>query len=591
MSETSSISVDGVSGEESYTAQPQAYTSNLLQERERDNLRRKKTREEQIESDEEYLNSIFPEDDMDDDLSLEQNVDLYLMNSSHDMIGAGRHLSIGMDQRPASERRRSTFSTVEENPPIERRESIINTLRRVSTLQQIRKLHIWEAEFKKERIKVLTEFFRIYLVLGCGFIVVLCFYWGSLYRRDRRYHNLRMLVVSEDTQVGQLPPLIGETVLAVAQLNQMLQYGNWEVQNITEFTELARSHNNTVFEEVRRQINHRNYWSAIYVSANATANLYGKLLGQDLQTSTLIQAINASGRDPILSTTYISNLIRAFQTLFLQAASSNIYPALLSSMTPSQISSMSIDALSDPLLFDRIDLLPIVSPVIYAPLQLGLVYLVVFAFFQFLLSLKVQGYVSARVKGAKYILFRIVTSQVAYLIISLSYSTLNAAFGLNYKATFGNSGFLVMWTVLYLTVASLGGLNENMALICFAYFPPLIGLWLVFLVVINISPTFSPIALCPTFYRYGYAMPVHCSNELFKIIFYDGYKGTIGLNIGILLIWMVVTNLMLPFTLKHVANLNKRRLELLELEKEKEKELEKEKERSAASSKDTSASS
>lgn len=56
----------------------------------------------------------------------------------------------------------------------------------------------------------------------------------------------------------------------------------------------------------------------------------------------------------------------------------------------------------------------------------------------------------------------------------------------------------------------------------------------------NISATFSPIALTPQFYRYSYAMPIHASYEITKVILFDTYKGALGRNYGLLVAWVVL---------------------------------------------------
>ena len=101
---------------------------------------------------------------------------------------------------------------------------------------------------------------------------------------------------------------------------------------------------------------------------------------------------------------------------------------------------------------------------------------------------------------------------------------------------------------------SLGSIIEVVALILFAVKPQLIGFLLLFTAVVNLSPTVSPIVLCPDFYRYGYGIPVRNAYELMQVAYFDSWKGRMGRNIGVLLTWIVVTNVAMPFVMKWMAN-------------------------------------
>ncbi|KAK7679140.1 hypothetical protein QCA50_017902 [Cerrena zonata] len=94
-----------------------------------------------------------------------------------------------------------------------------------------------------------------------------------------------------------------------------------------------------------------------------------------------------------------------------------------------------------------------------------------------------------------------------------------------------------MWAV--------GAMNEIMGMLLILVYPPLLGFWMLFWVIINISPTFTPLALSPKFFRYGYALPIHNSYEITKVIFFNTYKGQLGRNYGILVAWVVIETIAL----------------------------------------------
>lgn len=123
-----------------------------------------------------------------------------------------------------------------------------------------------------------------------------------------------------------------------------------------------------------------------------------------------------------------------------------------------------------------------------------------------------------------------------------------------------SGGFGVMWMISFLTMSAVGGANENLSLLCFATAPPLMGFWVLFFVMINISATFAPIELCAKFYRFTYAMPIKNSYELMKVLLFDTYRGDIGRNFGILVAWIAVNNLLMPLCLFFFATMMKKKI-------------------------------
>ncbi|GME87741.1 unnamed protein product [Ambrosiozyma monospora] len=78
---------------------------------------------------------------------------------------------------------------------------------------------------------------------------------------------------------------------------------------------------------------------------------------------------------------------------------------------------------------------------------------------------------------------------------------------------------------------------------------PLGGFWMMFFIITNIAATFSPMETCPEFYRFTYAMPIKNAYELMKVLFFDTYRGHIGRYFGVLIAWVVLNNILMPFCL------------------------------------------
>ena len=161
---------------------------------------------------------------------------------------------------------------------------------------------------------------------------------------------------------------------------------------------------------------------------------------------------------------------------------------------------------------------PSTSGVLVAALQIGLLYLVIVSFS---VSIFCRYTPISGINGEAKKLFTLSSfaSIISYFVISLMFGLLTLAFQVDFAVTFGKSGFLVYWMVTFLTMWSVGLANELAAMLILTIYPPMVGFWLIFWVIINITPTFTPIALLPEFYRYGYAMPLHNAFEIYSVIF------------------------------------------------------------------------
>ncbi|CCH43152.1 Nitrosoguanidine resistance protein SNG1 [Wickerhamomyces ciferrii] len=427
-------------------------------------------------------------------------------------------------------------------PPPQRRRSTI-----VDSFKNLGKFNWWDSDFKKQRLKIYGTFLTNFLVLSIILIIVLSIYFGSYYKRESRFKNFRFLVVNQDSSVNGTQPVIGGTLQKVLENPQIANIGRW----ISTNESLSR-------DDIIQKIHDQDYWAAIYVRPNISYDLHTAIQTNNTDfnvTEGLVEFIYETGRDLLTMQSYISSILRSVESGFIKGFPSS-YPVILQQLDDPV---NAIEFLSQSIAIKYYDHVPVTNSVLVAPLQLGLTYLVIFAFFQFIMTVKIQLYIATLVKGLKYLLLRMALSQLSYIILSLSYVVLNAAFKLDYKATFGHSGFLVLWAIAYLTMSSLGCVNEIVSLLAFTYYPPLVGGWLVIFMALNVAPAVSSMALMNHFFRYGYAFPIHNSYELVKVVFSDISKKQMGRNIGILVAWVVLSNLISPIVMIHVSKVKARR--------------------------------
>jgi hypothetical protein len=175
------------------------------------------------------------------------------------------------------------------------------------------------------------------------------------------------------------------------------------------------------------------------------------------------------------------------------------------------------------------------------------------------------------------IIWRWFATLSAYFMLSLAYSFVSMAFQINFTHTnpitsetqvtdiaygnpisYGHGTFLVYWMLNFFGMIALGLACENMAMIVGM---PWMGLFLIFWVISNVSTAFYDIEIAPTFYRWGYAWPLHSSKfhhfatmcfansstvvEASRSILF-GLHSRIGLDFGILIAWGAVNTALFP---------------------------------------------
>lgn len=415
-----------------------------------------------------------------------------------------------------------------------------------SVLQRVQTgFSFFNDKLSNQRKSLALKTLLIYAVMGTFILAIFSIYWGSSYQRTSRFKNLRMLVVIEDDQtVNGTAPYIGNFMRQTLETPEAKFLGNWEIQNTTEFQELARSHGHDTYAEIQRQVHHQKYWASIYVKPNATINLKNAIINGDTSYNVSYNSVVSfyeTGRDMSGMNQYVTPHLQAIGGMFLHQQA-NIMELLLAHVDTStvfaNINAIKVASLS--LEITYVDARPANDPVLMAPLQVGLIYMIIVTFFGFNFFGDVhREVIKSGVKKWHLLTYRVVASIASFFVISLFFSLVSLAFQVDFTVAFGKSGFLVYWMTTFIAMCAVGCMNEMMAMLCILVHPPLLGFWLLFWVISNIAATFSPIALCAKFYRYTYAMPIHAAYEINKVIFFDTYKGAMGRNFAILVIWAV----------------------------------------------------
>lgn len=426
------------------------------------------------------------------------------------------------------------------NEPLEKSQS---RLSRVRT-----QMSFFNPRWKSARIELGLEILKIYVIMAVLLLGIFSVYWGSMFDRNSRLRNLKMLlVVDDDVAINGVS--VGDSITEFIGTPFARNYGEWSVHNYSSYSDIALKNNNTIQEQVDEDIHHQRYWSSIYVRKNATGNFYQALQLGNSSYSTLnntVLVIYETGRDFINMNTYVTPNIIKIQEEWLSTMLQGLVASLVESLSTEEKSNIFSNAdnlklVTTPLNFEFIDRIPFTDPVLVAPSQVGLIYMIIITFVGvgFFQGVHQKVYLQG-LKFHHFIMYRLFASMISYFWLSLMYSLVTLAMQVDFTKAFGRSGFLVYWMTSYMTMWIVGSVNEVMAMWFVLYYPPLMGFWLLFWVIINISPTFTPLALSPKVFRYGYALPLHNSYEISKVIFFNTFKGQLGRNYGILTAWCII---------------------------------------------------
>lgn len=421
-------------------------------------------------------------------------------------------------------------------------------------------------EFRESRKMIFRTLLTNYVFLIIGFAGCLCIYWGSFYGRDGHLKRLHYLVVNGDAPQGLLPAMLGSVVELFFSDPKVNAFGTFEIWDYNKSKTMALQANMTLEQLVSHQVHIQKYKAGYLVRENASLVMAQMLASANSSFSPsrdLLSVFYETGSDYNLINNYVVAITQQitiqFGNIMRDAPWNQFWFNFLNQTQIENVVTLAPTLFTTLPNFQMIDNLPVPRAIYQAPLQIGLIYLSVFTFFQFVYTLPVQIDFLKRVQGWRFLLVCFTVAQGAYLLLGLAFVLLNTAFQMNFRATFGNSGFLVIWMFASLSMSAIGSLMEALVLVCFIFKPACVGVIILFVAVTNLAPTISPIPLCPTFYRYGYAMPVYNTYHLMNVAYFNSWKGNVGRNIGILLAWFVLSNAMMPFALNYAFSQIQRR--------------------------------
>lgn len=314
-------------------------------------------------------------------------------------------------------------------------------------------------------------------------------------------------------------PIVGPTVTAVTR--RILQSSDlhlgYDIKSPSDF--------NYDPWAVRKDIYDEHAYAAVIIQPYATMLLRDAVSNGNTSydPTGAIDTIIISARDESVYYSYIIPQLDILRDMVLAEFGPRWAREVVSSTT--NLTSVPPQAINPAIGFTNVDLRPFAPAVATPAVTIGLIYLIIIAFFNFPFMMPVHAQFmkpgNPPLKVSHWLIWRILSSIVAYFFLSLCYSLVSLAFQIplsndpapevvsaNNPNAYGRASFVVFWMLNWVGMAALGFPCENMAMVLGF---PWSAFFLIFWVITNVATGFYAIDMAPDFYRWGYAWPLHRS--------------------------------------------------------------------------------
>jgi len=216
----------------------------------------------------------------------------------------------------------------------------------------------------------------------CTFILlVLSLFWGTFFHVKQNLGSFVVWIVDFD---GINADERGSPVVGPALLQEAQKF----IQSTTPhigYGVLPASRFNNDPNQIRRAIYNFDAWAAIVVNPNATTALRQALESGDssYDPSSACQTIYVEARDTVALDTYIRPELLTFQTSAIASISTAWTREVMRNLTVSTVASIkaSPQILSPAVGFETVNLRPFGPPTVTPAITVGLIYLIILAFF------------------------------------------------------------------------------------------------------------------------------------------------------------------------------------------------------------------
>ncbi|KAL1751377.1 hypothetical protein FB107DRAFT_278701 [Schizophyllum commune] len=384
------------------------------------------------------------------------------------------------------------------------------------------------AESRKTYMKVMLGGI---LMVSCIIFGIFSIYWGALWKIPA--HQLRGWVIDFDG--GRIGSTVSEALVKSSASGSKV---HWIPRSASEFPNGDSDVADAILDEKA--------WIAVTINRAATSNLQRAIASVDASYngSSAMTAYGVESRNENAYRTILNPVLQSTMQQIATQFSRQTAAQVANSSTISQILTSAPQLITQPVFYTLVNIRPFDVPVASAVTFVGCIYQIILAFFVVMIASGARDAsgLERKLTTISLIHVRMITSFVAYFVLSLFYSLLSLAFQVPFDRKYDHAGFVIFWMVNYVGMLALGlALEAMITLLTVRAIPVFLILW----IISNISVAFMPIEVLPAVFRYGYGFPVYnISHAIRSIIF--GAKNNLGLNFGIIIAWAAVSCITLP---------------------------------------------
>ncbi|KAH7391189.1 hypothetical protein BKA64DRAFT_579137 [Cadophora sp. MPI-SDFR-AT-0126] len=198
-----------------------------------------------------------------------------------------------------------------------------------------------------------------------------------------------------------------------------------------------------------------------------------------------------------------------------------------------------------PIGFTVFNTAPYIPSTAEAATEIGTIYLIIISFVSVLMFDALSENIMGKVPIVRYYIYRMTVLPALYFFLSLLYLALSCAWKIDFQKFYGGSGYVLYWMLSWCAMMAFGLVVENVHNLLGQPFTPV---FFVFWVISNVATGFYPVELLSNFYKWGLAWPLRHDLIGAKAILF-GTKNLLGLNFGVLLVWVTASLVLQPFTI------------------------------------------
>ncbi|KAK4689248.1 hypothetical protein P7C73_g850, partial [Tremellales sp. Uapishka_1] len=414
------------------------------------------------------------------------------------------------------------------------------------------KWHVWHSEIRSTVIEALKKAVIAFGSITIWMWVCLPIFFGSTYTLESYFPNMTVHLINFDTTTGA-SSVLGPAMVDMANMQMTLPRSSthlgWQLRPASQYP--------NGLDSVRQDILSQASWACVTVNANATSAYLTALENGDASYNPTgaISIWFQSARFYQITLLYIQPLLISNVESALTMARQQAYQAFITAnannATAIQLAAQVPQALGTTFSYNIQDLRSIPSNAwgAAAPMEAGLVFFVIFAFYICLYGgiSRMKSGLQNRLTWRSMIGLRLGWPIFAYFWMSLWQTCVIRAFQVPLNTTIGRAGFFVLWMLNWFTIICAGLAMETVLAIVGIPFLPF---FLIFWIVMNITSSFFPIELMPDFYHFFRWFPFVQNVQAYKIItFGTDLTHRLGLHFGVLFAIMAVEFVCFPLAI------------------------------------------